>query len=171
MTQFIEWSVIIFSSLIIYARGQIPVSVTFEGRKSGNTVIFNCSFGLVPQATSIQFLVNSIPSTNIRLYQGKCYLTHTGGPCNANQCQCSHDGKRYYWTYDEPEDKFTATCKAKINRYCTAGVSIQFTEFDLTPHVNKVTFCSYTNDAMHKVKGKTSTILSSIVVLIIIMIG
>ncbi|XP_052059726.1 uncharacterized protein LOC127700345 isoform X2 [Mytilus californianus] len=170
MAQVTAWSVIIFIiSSIIYARGQ-KISVFFEGRKSGNTVIFNCSIGMAPPSTTIQFLVDSVSANDIRLYDGKCYLTHTGSPCNIHQCQCSPDGKRYYWIYNEPKEKFTATCKAKFHKYCSAYANIQFTASDLTPHGHRTTTCT-TSNAKHYVRGKTSTLLTCIVILITMMIG
>ncbi|XP_076109432.1 uncharacterized protein LOC143078455 [Mytilus galloprovincialis] len=170
MAQFIAWAVFLILTIMSKTAENTQVSVTFEGRKSGNTVLFNCSIGTAPPSKTIQFLVDSVSANDVRLYEGKCYLTHTGSACNIHQCQCSQDGKRYYWVYEEPKEKFTATCKAKINDKCTAYANIQFTASNLSPHGNRVTSCK-TSSAISYVRGYTSYILTCIVLLISVILG
>lgn len=106
----------------------LVIAISFEGQKSGTTVRLNCSVSIAPPSKTIEFLVDAVTANNIRLYKGKCYLTHKGTPCNSTECQCSQDGKRYYWTYQTTKNNFTATCKSKIDKTCNVNATIQFTD-------------------------------------------
>ncbi|XP_071171927.1 uncharacterized protein [Mytilus edulis] len=128
------------------AQSKESIAVTFEGQKSGTTVRFNCSLQRAPPSKTVQFLVNSITANNIRLYQGECYLTHKGSPCSLFECQCSKDGKRYFWTYEEAKETFTATCKARIKKGCNINATIQFTDTNLAPHKTITTTCETTGN-------------------------
>lgn len=119
------------------------IAVTFEGQKSGNTIRFNCSLQKAPPSKTIEFLVDTVSSNNVRLFNGECFLTHKGSPCGLSECQCSQDGKRYFWAYNPAaKDTFTATCKAKISDTCTVDASIQFTDTILAPHKTTTTTCT-----------------------------
>lgn len=132
--------------------------MTFSGIYRPTGSLFNCSASLSPISSTVDFLIEDSTIDSIKLYDKMCFKTRTlkNVSCSPNECQCSEDGKNFFWNYARDTGYVSVSCKAKFAENCFANVTLAFSSSEQSWSPLSTKFSCTTSDAC-AIQGSKAT--------------